>query len=129
MAMVLLLSVVAVAPASGTAPPGTPAAEEFAVRVVSSAPDQVTGGDARLHVSVPQTVPLHQAEVLVNGTDQRDHFNQIPGTRVLSGVIDGLALGETVEPRSNMNGLPLFESILVVLLIIVCGLLPSTSVF
>ena len=36
-----------------------PASDEFAVAVVSSAPQQVTGGDARLHIQVPRTVPLH----------------------------------------------------------------------
>ena len=36
--------------------------------------DQVTGGDARLHILVPRTVPLHQVEVWVNGVDQLSHF-------------------------------------------------------
>ena len=30
----------------------------FMIKVVSSAPDQVSGGDARLHIKVPRTVPL-----------------------------------------------------------------------
>ena len=47
-----------------------PASDEFDVKVVSSAPNQVTGGDARLHILVPRTVPLHQAEIWVNGVDQ-----------------------------------------------------------
>ena len=103
--MVLVLSVMAVAPAAGTAPPETPAGEEFAVWIVSSAPDQVTGADARLHVSVPRTVPLHQTRVLVNGIDQRDHFSPIAGTRILSGVIDELALGDnTVVVSANGKG-------------------------
>jgi hypothetical protein len=70
-----------------------PARQAFSVRVVSSAPHQVTGGDARLHISVPLTVPLQQVEVRVNGTDRRGAFSVMPGTRTLSGVIDGLTPG------------------------------------
>jgi hypothetical protein len=72
---------------------GNPAREELSVRVVSSAAQQVTGGDARLHIAVPRTVPLHHVEVRVNGADQRARFSLMPGTRVLTGVVDGLALG------------------------------------
>ena len=76
----------------------------FDVAVVSSAPDRVTGGDARLHIEVPQTVPLHQVRILVNGDDQRDHFSAIPGTRTLTGVVDGLVMGEnTVAVAPNGN--------------------------
>lgn len=89
-------------PSSGAAaaiPPqaaGNPASDEFDVRVVSSAPHQVTGGDARLHIVVPRTVPLHQVEVRVNGVDQRSRFRLVPGTRTLTGVVDGLLLGPNV---------------------------------
>ena len=82
-----------------------PASDEFAVKVVSSAPNQVTGGDARLHILVPRTVPLHQAEVWVNGVDQRSHFSVMPGTRMLTGVIDGLRLGANdLRVKANGNG-------------------------
>ncbi|HET8646025.1 MAG TPA: DUF6351 family protein, partial [Vicinamibacteria bacterium] len=83
----------------------TPADAEFDVRVVSSAPDQVTGGDARLHVVVPLTVPLHQVEVWVNGVDQRGRFAVVPGTRRLTGVVADLAPGaNALEVRANGNG-------------------------
>ena len=82
-----------------------PATDEFAVRVVSSAPDQVSGGDARLHIDVPRTVPLHQVEVWVNGVDQRSRFQVIPNTRTLTGVIDGLASGpNALRVKANGNG-------------------------
>lgn len=84
---------------------GIPAHDRFDVRVVSSAPDEVSGGDARLHVEVPRTVPLQQVAVLVNGVDQRDRFSAVPGTRRLTGVIDGLALGENaVRVQANGRG-------------------------
>lgn len=82
-----------------------PSTDEFAVRVVSSAPHQVSGDDARLHIDVPRTVPVHQVEVWVNGASQRDRFSLIPGTRTLTGVVDGLALGaNTVSVNGNGKG-------------------------
>jgi len=89
----------------------------FSVSVVSSAADQVTGGDARLHIEVPKTVPLHQVRVMVNGDDQRVHFSIIPGTRTLSGVIDNLALGQntvTVMPNGKGRGRPDAVSLILV---------------
>ena len=82
---------------------------KFEAEVVSSAPDRVTGGDARLHIKVPRTVPLHKVFVLVNGRDQSDHFVQIPGTRTLTGVIDGLDLGQNrvkIMPNGRGKGRP-----------------------
>jgi hypothetical protein len=91
-------------------PPGPPAyALTFDVEVVSSAPDQVTGGDSRLHIQVPANMSPHQVEVTVNGVDQSGHFSLIPGTRTLTGVVDGLALGENtvvVRPTSRSRGRP-----------------------
>lgn len=83
-----------------------PARDEFLVKVVSSAPHQVTDGDARLHIEVPRTVPLHQVEVWVNGIDQRKHFSVLPGTtRTLTGVIDGLLVGaNALKVKANGNG-------------------------
>jgi hypothetical protein len=81
----------------------------FVVEVVSSAPEQVSGGDARLHVDVPMTVPLHQVQVIVNGANQSGHFSVIPGIRTLTGVVDGLDLGEnivTIKPNGKGKGRP-----------------------
>ncbi|HEU0224867.1 MAG TPA: DUF6351 family protein [Steroidobacteraceae bacterium] len=94
---------------AAAAPPpqalANPASEEFAVRVVSSTPHQVTGGDARLHIDVPHTVPLHQVEVWVNGSDRRGDFTVMPGTRRLTGVVDGLALGaNSLRVKANGEG-------------------------
>jgi hypothetical protein len=81
----------------------------FIVEVVSSAVDQVTGGDARLHITVPPTTPFQQVEVWVNGVDMADNFVQIPGTQKLTGVIDGLEQGENtvvVKQHGKGKGLP-----------------------
>jgi hypothetical protein len=84
---------------------------DFLVQVVSSAPDQVTGGDARLHIQVPTGVPLNQVQVLVNGEDQSDHFSMLPGTHALTGVVDGLELGKNkvkvaMDPHSRFSRRP-----------------------
>ena len=81
--MLLLLSVSTVGVARAKEKP------PFVAEVVSSAPDQVTGGDARLHIQVPQVVPLQQVEIWVNGVNQADRFALIDGTRTLTGVVDG----------------------------------------
>ena len=81
----------------------------FLIKVVSSELDQVSGGDARLHIEVPRTVPLHKVKVTVNGIDQRNHFKTIPGTRTLTGVIGGLEVGEntvSVKPNGRGSGRP-----------------------
>ncbi len=66
----------------------------FAVTAVSSAADQVTGGDARLHIEVPNGFPLDRISITINRVEMRDHFSQIPGTTTLTGVVDGLHLGD-----------------------------------
>ncbi len=108
--LVVLLASMSRETLSAAPPPASPstsnpASDVFVVQVVSSAPHQVTGGDARLHILVPRTVPLHQAEVWVNGIDQRSHFSVMPGTRMLTGVIDGLLVGpNTLKVKANGNG-------------------------
>jgi hypothetical protein len=82
-----------------------PANGRLDVTVVSSLPEHVTGGDARLHVDVPPSMQPADVAVLVNGVDQRDRFSLLPGTRTLTGVVDGLVDGEnTVEVRRANPG-------------------------
>ena len=96
-------AVLLVGPAAQSSPPV--ANGRLEVTVVSSMPDQVSGGDARLHVNVPPSMKPEDVAVLVNGEDQRDSFGLLPGTRTLSGVVDGLALGtNTVEVRRDTPG-------------------------
>jgi hypothetical protein len=101
--IILLVTLLAASPALAKEKP------PFVAEVVSSAADQVTGGDARLHILVPKVTPLHQVEVWVNGVNQADRFAPIDGTNVLTGVIDGLVLGSnevTVKQHGNGKGLP-----------------------
>jgi len=109
MAMFILFSIFFFSNSFAAPVGGIPSRDDFVVKVVSSKPHQVAGGDARIHIQVPRTVPLHQVEVLVNGIDQRNRFSEIPGTRKLTGVIDGLVLGAnnlTVRPNGKGKGRP-----------------------
>jgi hypothetical protein len=94
-------------PDAGTPDP-TPVGA-FQVKVVSSAPHLITGGDARLHIDVPETVPVDQVQVLLNSVDRRSSFSLVPGTRRLTGVIDGLLPGDSivrVQTQTNSPGDP-----------------------
>jgi hypothetical protein len=78
---------------------------EYSVEVLSSPPDQVSGGDARIAIGIPRVVPPQQVRVRIDGVDVTDAFELIPGTRTLEGVVTGLALGDNLlEVRSNGNG-------------------------
>lgn len=90
----------------------------FSVEVVSSAADQVTGGDARLHVAVPEAVPLENVLVLVNGQDQTANFSQVDNSPMLTGVIGDLELGKNkvkvmVDPHSQRRRRPPAEILFV----------------
>jgi Tannase-like family of unknown function (DUF6351) len=73
------------------------------VSVVSSAPDQVSGGDALLRVDVPRQVPLHQVAVAVDGRDVTDSFGAAPDGRALVGLVEDMSLGES-EVVASANG-------------------------
>ncbi len=88
--VVLTMGAVLVPVAAGAQPPSDAG---LSVEVVSSAADQVSGGDARLHISARDDIRLSTVEVLVNGADQTDRFSQVAGRRLLSGVVDSLVLG------------------------------------
>lgn len=92
--LLLLLLIVVAAPAAARSHGRDAPDRPLHVEVVSSAPDQITGGDARLHIDAPAGFRPDHLQVLVNGEDQADHFSPIPGTHTMSGVIDGLDVGE-----------------------------------
>jgi hypothetical protein len=88
---------------------------DFSVEVLSSPPEQVSGGDARIAIGVPQIVPPHQVRVSVDGVDVTDAFELIPGTRTLEGVVTGLVEGDNlleVHSNGNGNGRPSAELVL-----------------
>lgn len=80
------------------------------IRIVSSAADQVSGGDARIEIrTVGNAFNENTAaiRVLVNGEDQSDRFEVIDRS-TLSGLVDGLNLGSNTvafeEARSMGRG-------------------------
>jgi hypothetical protein len=92
-----------VAPAA--AQPEPPARQEFALTVLSSAPHQVSGGDALIRVDVPRTVPLRQTTITRNGEDVTAAFAPAPEGRALVGVVDGLVEGANeIVARPNGAG-------------------------
>jgi len=76
-------------------PPLQAASGDGRIKVVSSAPDQVSGGNARIEISTRGNALNDRTAsitVLVNGMDQSDKFAAIDKA-TLSGVVDGLNVG------------------------------------
>ena len=101
---VVAAMVLAVLPAG--AAPKAGSTRSYSISVLSSPAHLVSGGDARLAVDVPPG-NLDRARVLVNGEDVTDAFRVVPGTTMLEGVVDGLAVGENlveVMPNDRARG-------------------------
>jgi hypothetical protein len=81
------------------------ATHDFDIDVLSSPATMVTGGDALVQVSIPRNVPLHKAKLLVNGDDVTATLELDDSARTLTGMVDGLRLGEnTLFADSNGGG-------------------------
>jgi hypothetical protein len=83
------------------------AAPSARVTVLSSAADQVTGGDARIQVDLPPGL-RDKARVLLNGDDVTGQLAP-NDSGALEGVIGGMDLGENlveVRPTGRSNGSP-----------------------
>jgi len=90
---VALLAVPAAAAAEG---PPAGIHDALQLRLVSSPPQYVSGGDARVEVAVPDATPLSAVRVEVNGADVTAAFAQDPeGNHQLEGVVTGLPEGES----------------------------------
>jgi len=74
------------------------------IEVLSSAPDQVTGGDALLQVSAGTRTRLPDVRVTLNGTDVTSAFTPDPAARTLTGVVEGLALGANLVQARGDRG-------------------------
>jgi hypothetical protein len=72
-------------------------AEKLSVRVVSSSPDMITGGDALVEIAGPPSIlSFKSLSVLVNGRDVRQNFRARPTGNTLLGRIEGLNAGKNV---------------------------------
>ena len=80
-------------------------AHDFELRVLSSPPTMVTGGDALVQVTVPHGVPLHKARLLVNGDDVTSTLDLDASERTFTGLVTGLRLGKNrLVARSSEHG-------------------------
>lgn len=82
------------------------AAPAARITVLSSAPDQVTGGDARIAVDLPPGL-RGKARVLLDGDDVTGQLSPTDGG--LEGVVSGMDVGEntlTVTPTGRSAGAP-----------------------
>lgn len=95
--------------ASLAQPPGTlspqPTQDGITIEVLSSAPDQITGGDALVEVRPPGNVPRTQLQVSLNGQDVTDQFDATPDGSLVA-LLDGMPLGSStidasVSPRTS----------------------------
>src|SRR4051812_29651153 len=67
--------------------------KNFQLRVLSSPPEMVTGGDALVEVTIPNNVPPAKAKVLVNGVDVTSTLVLDFHTRTFTGMVRGLHPG------------------------------------
>ncbi len=80
-------------PADAGRDAGHPAAAGgFSVEVLSSRPEYVSGGDARIAIEVPENVALERVRVRVDGGPAQVDLAPVGSSR-LEGVIEGLPLG------------------------------------
>ena len=102
----LFLAVAALGLMLGTSPAAHAATtHDFELEVLSSPAMMVTGGDALVRVTIPRTVPLHKATVLVNGRDVTSTLELDAAARTLTGMVRGLHLGaNTLFADSNGRG-------------------------
>ncbi|HEY8474585.1 MAG TPA: DUF6351 family protein [Natronosporangium sp.] len=79
-------------------PPATPAhahnsGHRIDLELLSSAPDQVSGGDALVRVTLGERARPGEVRITRNGQDVTGAFAVDPGGRSLTGLVDGLRLG------------------------------------
>ena len=97
-----LAVVAAAAAALAVAPAALATPDSLELSVVSSPAQYVSGGDARIEVSVPDKVSLSDVVVKLNGADVTAAFGPDPeGNHQLEGVVTGLPLGESVVTASS----------------------------
>ncbi|MGH3680981.1 MAG: DUF6351 family protein [Natronosporangium sp.] len=76
------------------AAPSPVAGHRLAIELLSSTPDQVTGGDALVQVTAGARTELSDIRITRNGADVTGAFTPDPAARTLTGLVDGLVLGD-----------------------------------
>lgn len=78
------------------APPLAAATPPFEIQILSSAPGQVSGGDALVRVQFPGVGIPAMATLLLNGVNVTSALAPAPGGGALVGVVSGFALGDNL---------------------------------
>jgi hypothetical protein len=74
------------------------------IQILSSAPDQVSGGDALVRVQFPGAAVPPKALLTLNGVDVTSSLARVPGEGALEGVVSGFVLGENLlRLKANPN--------------------------
>ena len=76
------------------------AADRLQLRVLSSRPEMVTGGDALVRVELPAGLPPSDVKLAVNGTDATGRLKADASGRSLTGLVTGLTLGSNTLSAS-----------------------------
>ena len=79
------------------------AADALQLRVLSSRPDMVSGGDALVLVDLPAGMAARDVKLTVNGTDATAKLKEDAGGRSLTGLVTGLALGPSALAATGAN--------------------------
>ncbi len=66
----------------------------FQISSLSNRPDKISGGDVLMRIEVPESVPLDQAVVKLNGADVTSMFRADAPEHALIGLVKGLKIGE-----------------------------------
>ena len=77
------------------------AADGLQIRVLSSRPDMVTGGDALVRVDLPAGTSGADVHLLVNGKEQTSALKADTSGRSLTGLVTGLTLGANTLSASG----------------------------
>ncbi len=72
------------------------AAPPFSIQILSSAPDQVSGGDALVRVQFPDVEIPEKATLLLNGANVTGALALVPEGDALQGVVTGFVLGDNL---------------------------------
>jgi Tannase-like family of unknown function (DUF6351) len=88
LAVLLTLAAASAAPAGNGHGKG-----RLSLKVLSSPASMVTGGDALVRLTIPQSIPLTKPKVFLNGTDVTSSLELDAAARTRTGLVTGLELG------------------------------------
>jgi hypothetical protein len=80
------------------------AEHDLQIKVLSSSPDQVSGGDARVRVQVPENVSTRHVRIRLNGAEVTRDFSPGEGRQTLVGLVDGMRIGRNVLTAETEGG-------------------------